>query len=101
MTVFVGASPARFVGIFLFLQVIFIMGFYPLGLTAIARTFNREERSMSTGIIMTMSMSVGSGLVPYLLGVSGDIASFRVGFVALGALVILGSLLLFCLKELK
>jgi MFS family permease len=101
MTVLVGATPARFIGVFLFLQVVCIMGFYPLGLTAIARMFGREERGMATGIIMTISMSAGSGLVPYLLGLSGDLISFRFGFIALGVLVMLGSSLLFSLKELE
>jgi MFS transporter, NNP family, nitrate/nitrite transporter len=101
LAVLVGAASARFIGVVLSLQVIFIMGFYPLGLTAIARTFDREERGMATGIIMTISMSAGSGLITYLLGLSGDLISFRFGYVALGALVILGSALLFRLKELK
>ncbi|HME44177.1 MAG TPA: MFS transporter [Syntrophorhabdales bacterium] len=101
LTVLVGLASARFIGIVLSLQVIFIMGFYPLGLTAIARTFGREERGMATGIIMTISISAGSGFITYLLGLSGDLISFRFGYVALGALVILGSSLLFCLKELK
>ena len=101
LTVLVGVASARIIGIVLSLQVIFIMGFYPLGLTAIARTFDREERGMATGIIMTICISVGSGLITYLLGLSGDLISFRFGYVALGALVMLGSSLLFCLRELK
>ena len=101
LTVLVGVASARFIGIVLSLQVIFIMGFYPLGLTAIARTFDREERGMATGIIMTICIIAGSGLITYLLGLSGDLISFRFGYVALGALVILGSSLLFRLKELK
>ena len=101
LTILVGLASARFIGIVLSFQVIFIMGFFPLGLTAIARTFDREERGMATGIISTICISIGSGLITYLLGVSGDLISFRFGYVALGALVILGSSLLFCLKELK
>jgi len=101
LTVLVGTAPVRFIGIVLSLQVIFIMGFFPLGLTAIARTFDREERGMATGIMMAISISAGSGLITYLLGLSGDLISFRFGYTALGALVILGSSLLFLLKDLK
>jgi hypothetical protein len=32
---------------------------------------------------MTISMSAGSGLITYLLGLSGDLISFRFGFVVL------------------
>jgi MFS family permease len=101
LTILVGLTSARFIGVVLSLQVIFIMGFFPLGLTAIARMFDREERGMATGIVMTISICAGSGFITYLLGLSGDLISFRFGYVALGALVILGSSLLFCLKELK
>jgi sugar phosphate permease len=100
-TVLVGAAPVGLIGMVLTLQVICAMGFYLLGLTAIARIFDRQERGMATGIIMTISMSVGTGLITYLLGLSGDLISFRFGYVALGVSVMFGSPLLFCLKELK
>ncbi len=101
LTVLVGAVSARLIGICLFFQVIFVTGFFPLGLVSIAKTFGREERGMATGVILTLSVLLGSGLLPYLLGLSGDLVSFRVGIILLGACVTLSSLLLFTVEELK
>jgi hypothetical protein len=56
---------------------------------------------MATGLILTFSVMAGSGLIPYLLGLSGDLIGFRFGIVLLGILVTLSSSLLFYLKEVE
>ena len=96
-----GVAQVRYVGICLFLQTIFVSCFFPSVVVCIARMFSRETRSMATGFIMTSSVICGAGIVPYLLGLSGDLISFRVGIVIIGILVCLSSLLAFSLKELK
>jgi hypothetical protein len=45
-------------------------------------------------------MVVGSGIVPWLLGVSGDLYSFRLGIIILGLLTTAASTLILRLKEL-
>ena len=100
LTIAVGASSARLVGVALFFQVICVTGFFPMGLVTIARMFGTEERGMATGVILTCSLLAGSGLGAYLLGLSGDLVSFRVGYICLGCLVALSSFLLFYLKGL-
>ncbi len=101
LTVLIGSAPVRFIGILLFLQTICITGFFPAGFVSIARMFNREARGMATGIILTLSIMLGVGIIPYLLGLSGDHLGFRFGFFVLGILLSLASLLTFSLKELK
>lgn len=88
------ASP-EFVAIVLFLQATFVTGFFPLGLVMTARLFSQEERGMATGAILTMGVMLGGGLVPYLLGVAGDVISFRAGILVIGVLVGISSLLVF------
>ena len=100
-TVLTGVVPVRFVGFSLFFQAIFVTGFFPLGLVAITKMFSSEMRSMATGITLAFMVIFGGGLVPYLLGFSGDLLSFRFGISLLGILVSLSSLLIFSLKELK
>ena len=100
LTIAVGASSARLVGVALFFQVICVTGFFPMGLVAIAKMFGTEVRGMATGVILTCSLLAGSGLGAYLLGLSGDLVSFRVGYICLGCLVALSSFLLFYLKGL-
>lgn len=100
-TVLLGLVPVKYIGIILFLQAFFVTGFFPVGLVAIAKTFRREMRGPATGIIIAISMVFGGGIMPYLLGVSGDLYSFRLGIVILGIFVALVSTLVFRLKELE
>lgn len=100
-TILLGLAPARYVAVVLFFQSFFVTGFFPVGLVAIARTFSRELRSLATAIILSMSMIFGAGIMPYLLGVSGDLYSFRLGITILGVLTVLASTLIFRMKELK
>jgi MFS family permease len=101
VTVFMGLAPAKYVGTVLFLQALFVTGLFPVGLVAIAKTFNREMRSLATGIITAASTVFGSGIIPYLLGISGDLYSFRLGITILGIFLALASTLVFRLKELE
>ena len=101
LTILMGVVSARFIGIILFLQAFCVTAFFPVGLVAIAKTFSREMRSLATGIILALSIISGGGLIPYLLGLSGDLYSFRLGITILGIFVALSSRLVFNLKELE
>jgi NNP family nitrate/nitrite transporter-like MFS transporter len=98
LTVCLGLAPVAHVGVFLFLQAIFVTGFFPVGLVCIAKMFGREIRSMATGLILTVAIVFGVGIIPYFLGLSGDLVSFRFGITVLGALVGMSSFLAFSLK---
>jgi NNP family nitrate/nitrite transporter-like MFS transporter len=101
LTVLMGLVSVRYIGIVLFLQAFFVTAFFPVGLVAMAKTFNREMRSLATGIIVAISIVFGGGIVPYALGISGDMVSFRLGITVLGIFVALSSTLIFHLKELE
>lgn len=100
-TVLMGLSPVKYTGILLFFQAFFVTGFFPMGLVAIARTFGRETRGLATGMILAASFFTGGGVVPWLLGVSGDLYSFRLGIVVLGILTMAASSLVFRFREIK
>jgi len=100
-TVLMGLVSVKYIGAVLFLQAFFVTAFFPVGLVAIAKTFNREMRSLATGIILALAIAFGGGIIPYLLGVSGDMVSFRLGITILGIFVGLASTLVFHLKELE
>lgn len=100
-TVLLGITGVKYIGFILFFQAIFVTGFFPLGLVAMARIFGREIRSLATGMILALSILFGGGIIPYFLGVSGDLYSFGLGIVILGVLVMLSSTLLFHIKELE
>jgi hypothetical protein len=80
------------------LQAVLVTGFFPVGLVAIARMFSREMKSMATGFILTMAIALGVGVIPYFLGISGDLVSFKFGIAIFGILVTLSSGLVFYLK---
>ena len=86
--------------VFLFLQASINIGYFPVALVSITKTFEREDRGPATGFIMTLGVICGIGLTPYLLGLSGDHLSFRFGIFILGALTLLSSSLALFLKKL-
>lgn len=85
----------------LFVQASIVIGFFPVGFISIARMFEHETRGQVTGFILTFATIFGSGMIPYLLGLSGDLLSFRFGIGALGIMIVAVSGLPFLLKELK
>ena len=100
-TIFVALAGIRFIGIALFLQATFIYGFFPAGLIALSRMFEMNVRSIATGFVFGFGVVVGWGITPYLLGLSGDLVSFKFGILVLGIGTIMASGLVFLLKELS
>ena len=100
-TAFVALAGVKFIGLALFLQASFIYGFFPAGLIAISRIFDLNVRGLATGFIFGFGVTIGWGVTPYLLGLSGDHLSFKFGILLLGLVVILSSSLVFLLKELQ
>jgi MFS family permease len=99
LTVLIGIAPVRFVLIVFLMQALFVTGIFPLTFVLIARTFSGETRGMATSLVLTIAAIFGSGGISYLLGLSGDLISFRFGISVLGGFVILSSGLL--LRELE
>ena len=99
-TISVALVSTKFMGLALFLQASFIYGFFPVGLVTISRIFEMEVRGMATGFILGIGIIIGWGVVPYLLGLSGDLLSFRFGILMLGIAVVLSSGLVFLLQGL-
>jgi MFS family permease len=100
-TIFVALAGVRLIGIALFLQATFIYGFFPAGLIALSRMFEMSVRSIATGFVFGFGVVVGWGITPYLLGLSGDLVSFKFGILVLGIGTVVASGLVFLLKELN
>ena len=66
-----------------------------------ARLFDRATLSMAIGLIVPLGTLFGTGLIPYLLGLSGDLLSFRFGIIVLGVLLILISWLALSMRDLE
>jgi hypothetical protein len=57
--------------------------------------------SMAIGLIVPLSTLFGTGLFPYLLGLSGDLLSFRFGIIVLGVLLTLISWIALSVRDLE
>jgi hypothetical protein len=100
VTILLGVVPGAVIGIILFLQAIFITGIFPIGFVCMARLFDREMMSMAVGFVTVFTGLFGAGLIPYLLGLSGDLISFRFGITILGILLTMISWLVRSLRDL-
>ncbi|MBN1381088.1 MAG: MFS transporter [Deltaproteobacteria bacterium] len=94
-TIALSVASTKWVAVALFFQATFVTGFFPLTFVMTARLFRQEERGMATGFMLTMGIMLGGGLVPYLLGIAGDLISFRAGILVIGLLVALSSMFIF------
>lgn len=101
LTILLGMASTALIGIMLFLQAIFITCIMPIGFVCMARLFDRETMSMAVGFMIPLTALFGTGLIPYLLGLSGDLLSFGFGIIILGILLTLISWLALSLGDLE
>jgi MFS transporter, NNP family, nitrate/nitrite transporter len=99
LTMSLASGNVEWMKVLLFLQASIAIAFFPIALIFISRIFERDERGQATGLIITLGVMVGIGLIPYLLGLSGDLLSFRFGIFFLGLFTVLSSTLVHFLPE--
>lgn len=85
--------------IMLFLQATFSVVFFPAGLVAISKLTNLSERSVFTGMLMSVSGIIGPGLSPLIFGRIADVWNFQVGILGAGIIITSACLLVRQLKE--
>jgi NNP family nitrate/nitrite transporter-like MFS transporter len=93
------ASTLPMILITLLLQATFSLAFFPVALVAISNFTSLSERSMATGVILSMGVIFGMGSTPFVLGVIADHFSFKVGILGLGVLTTLSSLAVGLLED--
>ena len=75
-----------------------IASFFPAILTTIARIAPRNFQNLSMSFILPIAYGFGAGVLPVLLGWLGDNASFALGFLIYGGMLVAGSVLPIFLK---
>jgi NNP family nitrate/nitrite transporter-like MFS transporter len=83
----------------LILQATLSLAFFPIGLASISKLTPLSERAMATGVIISIGMIFGVGLVPFLLGLIADHLSFQFGILGLGILTALSSLMVRFIRD--
>jgi MFS transporter, NNP family, nitrate/nitrite transporter len=101
LTISLGLCTGPWLTILLFMQAGAVIGFFPVAFVAVSRIFDRESRGQAVGFVATLNVVFGSGIIPYLLGLSGDLVGFRYGICAIGILTTLSSGLVYFIKELQ
>lgn len=81
----------------MFFQPLLIVSFFPALLTAAARIAPRNMQNLTISFILPIGYGFGAGVLPVLLGWLGDNASFALGFLSYGLLLVAGSFLPFLL----
>lgn len=99
-TICIGFRHTAWLKTFLFLQGSTAIGFFPVLFVAVSRLFDMETRGHAMAFVMTLATTFGSGLIPYLLGLSGDHISFRFGIVMLGGITCISCTPLLFLRDL-
>jgi MFS family permease len=83
------------------IQPCLVMAFMPALFLSLSRLFEDQVRGQATSILLTVGSTMGAGVIPYFLGLAGDLASFRLGIFLLGTFTALSSGLIFVIRELK
>jgi MFS family permease len=83
----------------LFAQAIFSVVFFPASLVAIAKLTTLSERSVFTGMLMSISGIIGPGLSPIILGAIADKWNFQIGIFVSGVIITVSCFLFRYLKE--
>lgn len=80
------SSTLPLILITLILQAALSLAFFPAGLATISKLTPLSERSMTTGVIVSIGVIFGMGFTPFALGIVADHFSFQVGILWLGIL---------------
>jgi len=88
------ALPMSWLGVSLALQATASVCFFPLGFTVLSRITTDSTRNMAVALTVPFSHFFGAGMVPALIGYSGDMGSFDWGIGLLGMTTLFGLFLL-------
>ncbi len=88
-TLCLGLVPGGFLEVFLFLQPMVTVCIFPAGFATLARVGPVETRNLAISFVIPPAFLNGTGAVPTMVGMMGDIGRFGWGISAVGYLVLL------------
>jgi len=98
LSVFLGLAPGSWTAVFVFLQPVMAVCFFPPGFAALSSIGPPSARNIAVSFAVPMGFVAGGGLIPLMIGFSGDMGSFGAGIGITGALIFLGAFLALGLK---
>ena len=83
-TALIGLVPDPWLAVAVFIQPSVAVGFFPAGFTALSTLGDARTRGTAVSLVVPVAFVIGGGVTPWLLGLSGDLGAFDLGFVGVG-----------------
>ena len=93
LTMGLGLAEGVWTSVFVFAQPMIAVCFPPAALVALSLIGTHETRNIAVSLTIPFAFLIGGGMLPILIGILGDAGAFGLGFVIVGALIILASIL--------
>lgn len=97
-TILIGAMSGVTLSVMIFVQATLVNCFPTAGFAALSRTVQPNLRNVITSLATPIALIMGGGLVPTLLGYSGEVLSFRTGIIVMGCVIIISPILVLPLR---
>jgi len=93
LTMGLGLAEGVWTSVFVFAQPMIAVCFPPAALVALSLIGTHETRNIAVSLTIPFAFLIGGGMLPILIGILGDAGAFGLGFVIVGGLIILASIL--------
>lgn len=97
-TMILGVVSGSWIVILLFIQPMIATCFFPAGFAALSRMGSPRIKNVAISFTASLGILLGGGAIPAGIGLIGELGSFSLGFILLGALLFAGVILVQCLK---
>jgi NNP family nitrate/nitrite transporter-like MFS transporter len=89
-TILLAAVHGYWLIVIVFLQPMLAVCFFPAGFSALSCIGPASSRNVAISLTIPFAFLIGAGAIPAGIGIMGDIASFAVGLVLAGGVIVLG-----------
>jgi NNP family nitrate/nitrite transporter-like MFS transporter len=97
-TMILGVVSGGWIVILLFIQPMIATCFFPAGFAALSRMGSPRIKNIAISFTSSLGILLGAGAIPAGIGLIGELGSFSLGFILLGALLFAGVILVQFLK---
>jgi len=97
-TMTLGVVSGSWMVILLFIQPMIATCFFPAGFAALSRMGSPRIKNVAISFTASLGILLGGGAIPAGIGLIGELGSFSLGFILLGALLFAGVILVRFLK---
>ena len=98
LTICLGVVDSHWGKLFLFLQPVVAVGFFPPGFTLLSSIGPESSRNVAVSFAVPIAILLGGGLLPLIIGLAGDLGSFGLGIALTGGMIFIAAFLTFLLK---